>query len=382
MTTAEDRIVQLAEKVRRFKSEAMALSEQDTKAVLVEPLLEIIGWDVHDPAKVTREDKPTIRPVDYSLKLKGKPVVLVECKRLSNRLDSAGDLEQALSYASSAGVRWCVLTNGSLFRIYNSLAPEVAGKKLLEEVNLAAVGQTEGVSPEKALQTLQLVSPDSVEMGLIDQAWEQRYTGTKILEVVRDLWNKPDTGLVHLVRERMRDRGRTLSKQETKEWLGELDITVRLKAGPGQQQLAPTTTQSGVRHGDAEGRGGFSTEPGAFELDELERRLRETLERESDLTPRIVCFLEILLSEDRAFRRREVREGLFARGIGRDIGHAGRYLSNVSMFITTKSNPHLRQVVQFESRGKAGARKDNYRLVAQYRAMVQSLVDEWRESHR
>jgi len=247
MTTSEDRILKLAEKIRRFRSEGVdkTLSEQDTKAVLVEPLLEIIGWDVHDPAQVTREDRPTERPVDYSLKLKGKAVVLVECKRLTNRLDNRSDLEQALSYASSAGVRWCVLTNGCLFRVYNSLAPEVAQKKLLEEVNLAGVGQTDGLSPDRAVQSLELISPQSIETGRIDEAWEERYTGTKVREVVKELWSKPDPGLVNLVRQRMRERGRMLSKKETGRWLRALDVKVeaRLAAIPEEKRKrkpAPT----------------------------------------------------------------------------------------------------------------------------------------------
>jgi len=233
VTASEDRIVQLAEKIRRFGLEGVdkTLSEQDTKAVLVEPLLELIGWDVHDPAQVTREDRPTERPVDYSLKIRGEPVVLVECKRLANRLDSPRDLEQALSYASSAGVRWCVLTNGCLFRIYNSLAEEVAKKKLLEEVDLARVGQTDGLFPNRAVQSLELISPQSIETGRIDEAWEQRYTGTKIREVVRELWREPDPGLVNLVRQRMKERGRTLSVKDTSRWLGTLDVKIEARPG-------------------------------------------------------------------------------------------------------------------------------------------------------
>jgi len=226
MTTAEDRIVQLAEKVRRFKSEAMALSEQDTKAVLVEPLLELIGWDVHDPAQVRREDRPTDLPVDYSLRIGGRVKVLLECKRLADPLESGRALTQALTYTTEAGVRWCVLTNGCLFRIYNSLAPEAAEDKLLEAVDLSMVGETDVVSPGAAMQTLELISPQSIETGRIDEAWEERYTGTKIREVVKELWSKPDPGLVNLVRQRMMERGRTLSKKEIAQWLGTLDIKV------------------------------------------------------------------------------------------------------------------------------------------------------------
>ena len=262
MTTSEDRILQLAEKIRRFRSEGVdkTLSEQDTKAVLVEPLLEIIGWDVHAPAEVTREDRPTERPVDYSLKIRGKPVVLVECKRLANRLDSHKHLDQALSYTSAAGVRWCVLTNGSVFRIYNSLAPEVAQKKLLEEVNLARVGLSDGVSPESAVEILELVSPHSIEMGLIDQSWEQRYTGTKILDVVKELWSKPDPGLVNLVRQRMRERGRILSKKETGRWLRALEVKVEARSAAIPEEKRKRKPAAGPVSPTRIGIGGYSDE--------------------------------------------------------------------------------------------------------------------------
>ena len=146
MTASEDQILKLAEKIRRYRSEGIdtSLSEQDTKAVLVEPLLEIAGWAVRDPARVSREDRPTERPVDYSLKIGGKSAVLVECKRLANQLASRKHLEQALAYSSAAGVRWCVLTNGSIIRIYNSLAAEVAKKKLLAEQIWPRLGSPTG----------------------------------------------------------------------------------------------------------------------------------------------------------------------------------------------------------------------------------------------
>ena len=229
MTTSEDRILKLADKIRRFRAEGADknLSERDTNVLLVEELLQIAGWPTDDPSQVSREDYPTERPVDYSLKIGGKPVVLVESKRLANQLTSRKHIEQALSYASSAGVRWCVLTNGCLFRVYNSLAPVVAEKKLVEEVDLATVGESDGVSPDRAVQILELISPQSIETGRIDHAWDQRHTGAKIREVVEELWAKPDAGLVNLVRQHLRDRGVQLNKKETEHWLGTLDVKVR-----------------------------------------------------------------------------------------------------------------------------------------------------------
>lgn len=121
----------------------------------------------------------------------------------------------------------------------------------------------------------------------------------------------------------------------------------------------------------------FSMERGQFDDAVLEQKLRATLARSSVLTPRLVHFLEILLFEDRTFRREEIIPKLFERGIGSSEAQAGRYLSNLSQFLTKSSNPHLRQIVVFASEGWAGSQKDDYRILPEYRGLVQRLVDEW-----
>jgi len=124
-------------------------------------------------------------------------------------------------------------------------------------------------------------------------------------------------------------------------------------------------------------RSSFSLEKGDFDDAELERRLRTTLTRLSDLTPRFVQFLEILLSEDRVFGREEVKQKLFERGIGADYSQTGRYLSNISQFLTKKFNLHLRQIITFTSGGPAGETKDDYQLLTGYRHLVQGVLNEW-----
>ncbi|MDB5352685.1 MAG: hypothetical protein JWN86_3932 [Planctomycetota bacterium] len=107
----------------------------------------------------------------------------------------------------------------------------------------------------------------------------------------------------------------------------------------------------------------FSLERRSLALPELEQKWRETLARPGNLTPRFVAFVDLLLSEGRKFSREEVKDWLFGRGIGEDLGQAGRYLSNLSQFLTKKSNPHLRQVIEFASGGEQGETKGDYRVL-------------------
>ena len=124
------------------------------------------------------------------------------------------------------------------------------------------------------------------------------------------------------------------------------------------------------------GKSSFSLEKSNLEPDQLKNRVVESLTRDSDLTPRFRAFLEIISQEDRIYNRDEVKQGLHEAGVGNDIGQSGRYLSNISQFLTKKSNPHLRQVVEFESGGTHGETKDNYHIVSEYRDLIQQALDE------
>lgn len=115
--------------------------------------------------------------------------------------------------------------------------------------------------------------------------------------------------------------------------------------------------------------------------DELAKRLTGTLSRESELTPRFVNFLEILLSENRSFSREEIKSALLKRGIGKDIGQAGRFLSNLSSFLTKKRNSHLRRLITFEGGLHQGQIKDNYQIAPEYRELVRTTLDAWQKSH-
>ena len=78
----------------------------------------------------------------------------------------------------------------------------------------------------------------------------------------------------------------------------------------------------------------------------------------------------MIAGEDRPYEREEIKQGFYEAGIGNDIGQAGRYLSNISQFLTKKSNPHLRQTIEFETGGEHGETKNNYHVISDYRALV------------
>ena len=74
-------------RIARYRGSAF--NEQDTKAALIKPVLEVLGWDTSDPELVRHEFKtnPRDNPVDYALMVRREPRLMVEAKALGESLD-------------------------------------------------------------------------------------------------------------------------------------------------------------------------------------------------------------------------------------------------------------------------------------------------------
>ena len=99
------------------------MSEANTIATLIEPLLEILGWNTRDLDEVQREHpipggKGTER-ADIALKIRGRSKVLIEAKPAGMDLEDSL-AKQLINYAIIGNVDWCVLANGRELRVYNA----------------------------------------------------------------------------------------------------------------------------------------------------------------------------------------------------------------------------------------------------------------------
>lgn len=120
----------------------------------------------------------------------------------------------------------------------------------------------------------------------------------------------------------------------------------------------------------------FSLEKSDYDNEKLKLELKSSLTRQSDLTPRVIEFLKIILTENKSFDREDLKEKLFERNIGKYVGQSGRYLSNISQFLTKKSNPHFRQIITFETGGSTGEVKNKYHVIDDYRELLSNVINE------
>jgi hypothetical protein len=102
-------------------ADVLRRSEALTRYALIDPLLTLVGWDVHDPERVRPEYSVGGGVVDYALLRDGKPLFFVEAKALDGNL-SAGTV-QNINYCLQAGTPYLVTTDGRRWTIYDTHKP-------------------------------------------------------------------------------------------------------------------------------------------------------------------------------------------------------------------------------------------------------------------
>lgn len=141
---------------QRIQQHGPALRENEirTRIALIDPLLRALGWDVSDPALVTREYAVSDGGVDYALLgVDSKPVALLEAKHLDEALTA--HRMQMVNYASVSGVPYAVLTDGNHWELY-----EVFAQNLFEERRLLQVSIADTPAYQCALQMFLLRRPN------------------------------------------------------------------------------------------------------------------------------------------------------------------------------------------------------------------------------
>jgi hypothetical protein len=109
------------------------VSEADTVTLVKDVMAEVFGFDKY--TEVTSEHAIRGTYCDLAVNIEGKLVELIEIKSAGTTLDDR-HVKQAIDYAANAGVVWVVLTNGSVWRLYQVSFAKPIDKRLLIEVDL------------------------------------------------------------------------------------------------------------------------------------------------------------------------------------------------------------------------------------------------------
>ena len=238
-------LISLLERLR-IKLEPMrkkSLKETPTRTIFINPILEALGWDVHDP-DVVEEEYPTVdgKSVDYALKINQKPVLLIEAKPLNDSLEDVKAITQVVSYANNGGIDWCVLTNGIRWRIYNSREKRPAPEKLLYEVSYDP--NDSGETPlSKIAEKLWRLSREEMAKGTLDAFGEQKFTDSKVKKALEEIIIEPPRTFINLLRGKIGDKKlppKTIKKSLARVWK-ELQMPATLPAQEPQSTPQKST---------------------------------------------------------------------------------------------------------------------------------------------
>jgi hypothetical protein len=195
-----DAIKRNIERLAKFRRHGQRLGEQNTKASLIEPIIDALGWDIYDPDEVHREyrRRTTDNPVDYALLLLRNPRLFVEAKGLGENLDDPRWANQTISYATVAGVEWVALTDGAEWRVYNAHALVPIEQKLFRAVHI-------DTDIDAAVDLLCLLSKENMRENRIEEMWKGYFVDRQVYAELTALFagGEPALELVTLLDQRL-----------------------------------------------------------------------------------------------------------------------------------------------------------------------------------
>lgn len=118
------------------QQKARDVSEADTVTVVKDTLSDMFGYDKY--AELTSEHSIRGTYCDLAVKIEGKLVLLIEVKAAGVDLDDR-HVKQAIDYAVNQGVEWVMLTNASVWRLYNVIFAKPIDKRLLLELDITSL---------------------------------------------------------------------------------------------------------------------------------------------------------------------------------------------------------------------------------------------------
>jgi predicted type IV restriction endonuclease len=135
------------------------LSEADTRAYLIDPLLHLLGYDSFDTLRREVQIPATKEFLDYELRSGGKAIAIVEAKALRHSI-AAQHAAQCVQYASVLGIRWCLISNGVSWLIYDGNGRGDLNDKKVAEIRLDA----SSAEMDEALRVLSCFAHDTIPL--------------------------------------------------------------------------------------------------------------------------------------------------------------------------------------------------------------------------
>jgi len=151
--------------------EKKGLNEAQTRQVIILRILAELGFNIWQPFEIIAEESTSsnnYRP-DFVIKLQ-RDCFVIEAKALGRSL-SDSDVEQAINYVNSKGLRWAILTNGKEWKFFDNDLRGAASQRLAFDFSL------QKIETESAVKYFeQLLSP---------KIWRQEHAAELVADAIR-----------------------------------------------------------------------------------------------------------------------------------------------------------------------------------------------------
>lgn len=176
-----DELGDYIERSRSLVDSSPQMDEQNTRRKLIEPLLEILGWDMlSEDVELEYSVQMGVgtKKVDYALLIEGAPVVFVEAKGVDTAI-SDSHRNQLKSYMRQVGVDWGLLTNGVQFELLKR-------KKNQERPDEVSLGNVSLEDLEDNAHFLHTLSRESIKTGEAERIAENIETTRRAATDLRE----------------------------------------------------------------------------------------------------------------------------------------------------------------------------------------------------
>lgn len=117
-----DQLKQYSSRVETLKNSLF--TEEATKTALIMPFFAMLGYDVFNPNEFVPEFTADVgikkgEKVDYAIMRDGSPIILIECKAITEKLEKHDS--QLFRYFGATTAKFAILTNGQIYKFYTDL---------------------------------------------------------------------------------------------------------------------------------------------------------------------------------------------------------------------------------------------------------------------
>ncbi len=158
------RIDAILKDVKRAAENGMTMNEAQTEAIVIDRILDALGYGVWEYQKRGVSEGVGIIP-DYTILPNTADQWFLEAKKWKLPLTEREEL-QAVTYAFNHGARWAILTNGDEWRIFDAHSTVPLSQKCI--MKLLSL-----TSPD-AVEVLALLSKEHIKMKVLDYWYRQK----------------------------------------------------------------------------------------------------------------------------------------------------------------------------------------------------------------